>query len=70
MAIFRENLVKPLILAGCPKDAIVIDPFGGSGTTALVALKLGRRAISADLGYHNIARKRLTNIQPVMPGLT
>jgi DNA modification methylase len=39
--------------------AIVFDPFGGSGTTAAVALKLGRRAVSLDIGYHELSKKRV-----------
>ena len=39
--------------------AIVFDPFGGSGTTASVALKLGRRAVVMDIGYHGLAKRRV-----------
>ena len=38
-AIFPEKLIEPCILAGCPEGGIVLDPFMGSGTTAVVALK-------------------------------
>jgi DNA modification methylase len=40
---------------------IVLDPFGGTGTTAMVAVKLGRSAIAIELNpaYVEIARKRL-----------
>lgn len=48
-ATFPEKLIEPCILAGCPKGGIVLDPFIGSGTTALVAKRLGRRFIGIDL---------------------
>jgi DNA methylase len=50
--------------AGEPVPCTVMDPFGGSGTTARVALKLNRRAVSVDLAYHGLARKRTAEIQP------
>lgn len=61
-AAFPAALVRPMILATCsePTD-IVLDPFGGSGTTALVALQLGFRAITIDLHaqYTEEARGRI-----------
>ena len=54
---------RPTCKCGCDQTvpATVLDPFSGSGTTALVAYKLGRDAIGIDLKeeYHAIARKRL-----------
>src|SRR4030042_4677901 len=44
-ATFPGDLITPCILAGCPKDGIVLDPFIGSGTPGLVARKLGRKYI-------------------------
>ena len=44
-ATFPPKLIEPCIKAGCPAGGVVLDPFGGSGTTALVALELKRRAI-------------------------
>lgn len=44
-AVFPEKLIEPCILAGCPVGGTVLDPFGGSGTTARVAKRLGRRCI-------------------------
>ena len=38
---------------------IVYDPFGGTGTVASVALKLGRRAIVSDIHYHDLAKQRI-----------
>lgn len=48
-ATFPPDLIEPCILAGCPKGGTVLDPFGGSGTTAGVAIKHGRRAILCEL---------------------
>lgn len=60
-ATYPQELIAPCILAGCPKDGIVLDPFMGSGTTGLAALKLGRRYIGIELNenYIDIANKRL-----------
>ena len=43
-ATFPPDLIKPCIMAGCPTGGTVLDPFGGSGTTGMVALELGRNA--------------------------
>lgn len=48
-ATFPPDLIEPCILAGCPVGGTVLDPFGGSGTTAGVALKHGRKAILCEL---------------------
>ncbi len=60
-ATFPEDLITPCILAGCPKDGIVLDPFMGAGTTALVSLSHGRKFIGLELNpeYISIANKRL-----------
>jgi DNA modification methylase len=47
---------------------VVLDPFGGSGTTSKVALELGRKPVHIDLTYHELARKRMTTT-PAMAGL-
>ncbi|WP_260855425.1 site-specific DNA-methyltransferase [Mesorhizobium amorphae] len=49
------------MLAGCPKGGLVLDPFGGAGTTALVALRHGRRASLIELNpeYAEMARRRI-----------
>lgn len=41
-AVFPEKLIEPCILAGSPKGGLVLDPFTGSGTTGVVAKRLGR----------------------------
>lgn len=48
-ATFPPDLIEPCVLAGCPAGGTVLDPFGGSGTTAGVALKHGRKAILCEL---------------------
>lgn len=60
-ATFPPDLIEPCILAGCPKDGTVLDPFGGAGTTGMVADRLGRNAILIELNpaYIQIADKRL-----------
>lgn len=55
-ATFPEALVKPMILAGSPPGALVLDPFGGSGTVALVAQRLGRRTVLIDLSTEYIGQ--------------
>jgi site-specific DNA-methyltransferase (adenine-specific) len=60
-AVFPDKLVETCILAGCPEDGVVLDPFAGSGTTLLVAKKLGRDYIGIDCveDYCKMARRRL-----------
>ena len=53
-ATFPPELIEPCIKAGCPEGGTVLDPFGGSGTTAVVAKKLGRGAVLIDLNPANI----------------
>lgn len=48
-ATFPPDLIEPCILAGCPAGGTVLDPFGGSGTTAGIALAHGRRAVLIEL---------------------
>lgn len=48
-ATFPPKLIEPCVLAGCPMGGTVLDPFGGSGTTAEVAMKHGRNAILIEL---------------------
>jgi DNA modification methylase len=60
-AVFPEKLVELCILAGCPTDGIVLDPFVGSGTTAVVAQRLGRKYVGIDINpeYCEMAKGRL-----------
>lgn len=56
-----EKLIAKLILASCPKEGIVLDPFLGSGTTSVVAKKLGRHYCGIEINeeYALLAEKRL-----------
>lgn len=60
-ATFPEDLIVDCIKAGCPEDGIVLDPFMGAGTTALVARKLNRNFIGCELNpeYIKIAENRI-----------
>jgi len=64
-ATFPEALIEPMILAGCPKDGIVIDPFMGAGTTAVVSKKNHRNYIGCELNekYIEIAKKRIDSVK-------
>lgn len=63
-ATFPEKLIEPMIMAGTPPKGIVLDPFMGAGTTALVAKKLGRNYLGIELNpeYIKMAEKRLQQI--------
>ena len=56
-----EKLIAKLILASCPPNGIVLDPFLGSGTTSVAAKKLGRRYVGIEMNeeYCCWAEKRL-----------
>jgi len=60
-ATFPKDLIEPCIKAGSPEGGVVLDPFGGSGTTGIVAQSLNRQAILIELNkdYINIAKKRI-----------
>ena len=60
-ATFPEKLIEPCVLAGAPSGGLVLDPFMGAGTTALVASKLNRKFIGIELNpkYIEMAEKRI-----------
>ena len=60
-ATFPDTLIEPCILAGCPENGIVLDPFMGAGTTGMVSRKHGRNYIGIELNaeYIDIANKRI-----------
>lgn len=66
-ATFPPALIAPCILAGCPKGGLVLDPFGGAGTTGLVADRLGRDAVLIELNpeYASIAERRIKGDSPL-----
>jgi len=59
-AVFPPDIPETCIKAGCPSDGIVLDPFLGSGTTAIVAEQLGREWIGIELKqeYCELVKKR------------
>jgi len=65
-ATFPPDLIEPCILAGSRPGDVVLDPFGGAGTTALVAQRHGRRSVYIELNpeYVAIARARLAEEPP------
>ena len=66
-ATFPHALIKPCILAGCPAGGTVLDPFGGAGTTGLVADRLQRNAVLIELNpeYAAMARRRIDGDAPL-----
>lgn len=65
-AAYPEDLCHIPLLATCPENGIVLDPFVGTGTTVVVARNLGRKSIGVDLSqeYIDISKKRLDNTLP------
>lgn len=68
-AVMPEALVEPCILAGCPEGGLVLDPFLGSGTVGVVALRHFRRFVGIELNpaYAEIAQKRMGAFPPSLP---
>jgi DNA modification methylase len=66
-ATFPPELPELCIKAGCPVGGTVLDPFGGAGTTGLVADRLGRNAILIELNpqYAGMAERRVTGDAPL-----
>ena len=60
-AVYPKNLIRPCVLAGCPEGGTVMDPFTGSGTTAIVALENNRNFVGTELNpeYIKIAENRI-----------
>jgi DNA modification methylase len=60
-ATFPPELIRPCIKAGCPAGGVVLDPFGGSGTTGQVSMEEGRRSILIELNpaYGELISERL-----------
>lgn len=61
VAPFPSELAERCIKAGCPQGGTVLDPFGGAGTTGMVADRLQRNAVLIELNpaYAEIARNRI-----------
>lgn len=58
---FPEDLIARIVLASTREGDVVLDPYMGTGTTAVVARDLGRRFVGAEVdeSYHRVARRRL-----------
>ena len=71
-AVFPEKLIEPCILAGCPAGGTVLDPFTGSGTTGVVAKRLGRNFVGCEINpvYYEMATRRIseTKMPPIGGG--
>lgn len=67
-ATFPTEIPERCIRAGCPEGGTVLDPFGGAGTTGLVADRLDRNAILIELNhqYANMARNRIERDAPLI----
>lgn len=63
-AAYPPKLVETCLLAGCPQDGIVLDPFLSSGTTAAVAKQMGRHYIGIELNpdYCELAKQRIGGV--------
>ena len=63
-ATYPQMLIQPCILAGSPQGGVVLDPFMGSGTTGIVARKLGRKYVGIELNpeYQKMAERRIANL--------
>jgi site-specific DNA-methyltransferase (cytosine-N4-specific) len=70
-AVFPEELAARMISSGCPeRGGVVLDPFMGSGTTGLVARKLGRNYLGIELNpeYIKMAEARIRKVgEPLFP---
>ena len=64
-AVFPEKLIEPCILAGCPEGGVVLDPFAGSGTTMVVAKRMGRDFVGCEINpsYVEIAAGRIAEVK-------
>ena len=64
-AVFPESIVQTVLKATCPADGTVLDPFLGSGTTAVVAQRLGYGYVGIDCvqEYCQMARRRIEAAQ-------
>ena len=67
-ATFPPKLIEPCILAGCPEGGTVLDPFSGSGTTGVVALRHNRNYIGIELNpeYAAMSRRRIEDDAPLL----
>jgi DNA modification methylase len=66
-AVFPPALVEPCIKAGTKEGGLVLDPFAGSGTVGMVALRLARQFLGVELNprYAKMAKQRIENDAPL-----
>ena len=64
-ATFPDTLIEPCVLAGCPENGVILDPFMGAGTTGMVAKRHNRNYVGIELNadYIQIAENRIENTQ-------
>ena len=67
-AVFPPKLIEPCVLAGAPEGGTVLDPFSGSGTTGLVALRHNRSYIGLELNpeYAAMSLDRIRDDAPLL----
>ena len=70
-AVFPPDLIEPCILAGSEENDIVLDPFMGSGTTAMLAKKHNRKYIGCELNedYASLQTDRIDSIPSQLPAI-
>ena len=70
-AVFPPDLIEPCILAGSEENDIVLDPFMGSGTTAMLAKKHNRKYIGCELNedYASLQSDRIDSIPSQLPAI-
>jgi DNA modification methylase len=66
-AVMPERIAEICIVAGCPENGTVLDPFNGAGTTGLVATRLQRNYIGIELNpeYVTMAETRIRQDAPL-----
>jgi DNA modification methylase len=57
-AVFPAELIEPIVLASCPENGIIFDPFAGSGTVGVVCRQHNRRFILCDISQENVEMAR------------
>ena len=70
-AVFPPDLIEPCILAGSEQGDVILDPFMGSGTTAMVAKKYNRNYIGCELheDYASLQTDRIDSIPTPLPAI-
>lgn len=67
-AVFPPELIEPCVVAGAPEGGVVLDPFCGTGTTGVVALRRGRSFVGIELNGESVAlaRRRIIDDSPLL----